>query len=302
MQELASMVREDASDKQPDMIGSSHQAEQTSIAGVSKGQPIVPGAQSPTLSPEAAPTAGDKGPDTGSHSLSSAQPDFLSNANDIMHTSSASTAQATGQDVPGRNAQSEHGPACLQADTVAHIRAQSLERTAMDATPQATDADAQAVAASATLNASEQPGDDPCSSATPAEKQADDACDQLPIKDQGAEHPVASHGKSEELPACSEQQQPPTDSVKENQTANAGNQQPAATDSQPEKATASAAQPPTTGSKGSKVTAAKAGTAGAKRAPTAYFIFANRHRGSAKQELVAKGHGPKVSVAEVSLL
>lgn len=304
MQELASMVLEDASGKQPDMIGSSHQAGQTSIVeSASKGQPIVPGAQSPTPLSEAASAAGDKGPDTGSHSLPSAQPGFLSNTNEIRPTAWASTAQEPGRDLPGRNAQPEHGLACVHADTAAQIWAQSPACTATDAMLQAADANAQAVAASTTLNASEQPGDDPCKSAKPAEKHADDACDQPPVKDQSAKHPVASQGKSDEPPACSEQQQqPPADSVKENQTANAGYQQPAATNSQPQKATPSAAQPPATAPKGSKATAVKSGSAGTKRAPTAYFIFANRHRSSAKQELVAKGHGPKVSVAEASLL
>ncbi len=48
----------------------------------------------------------------------------------------------------------------------------------------------------------------------------------------------------------------------------------------------------------------QSGTAGGqkavgKRAPTAYFLFANAHRDSAKQELLNNGHGPKVSVAQV---
>ena len=37
----------------------------------------------------------------------------------------------------------------------------------------------------------------------------------------------------------------------------------------------------------------------AKRPPTAYFVFANAHRDSAKQELLTRGQGPKVSVAQV---
>ena len=118
---------------------------------------------------------------------------------------------------------------------------------------------------------------------------------------QAAGHPMLSQGISDRTPASCEDQQASADSVKENQGANAGIQQPPATASGLQKATAGSAQPPATVAKALHTTTAKVAAAGSKRAPTAYFIFANAHRSSAKQELLNNGHGPKVSVAEVSL-
>ena len=89
-----------------------------------------------------------------------------------------------------------------------------------------------------------------------------------------AVHSPVLPGTINKAPAAPQQASLP-EAAKENLAANAG---PVAAGQQPQKATA--------------------GKAG-KRAPTAYFVFANAHRNAAKQELLNAGQAPKVSVAQV---